>query len=422
MTPADSNESIAPTPDTGTETASEAGLRGALRFVVLFLISTAVLLAGSRYAVGTALMNGYLYQVANHTSAMLRLAAYSSSVEEAASRRPNAAGIRNILTAWAEGEPAPESMLMHTDPSAPPLTPSESWRYRVGRLTKDLHAERDAITSLDALELSGGSAANERLALLEMNLASLEQSAMREGAHGAIRVAYQDFNKDIAAIRKTIEQGPGAEANSFTAGIAALEVDIANIRERQLAFLNTKRTQLASRLQNDTGPLVSVVLWAGKRKQLDDARTEMAKAEAASGEADPELRSLIEKLQAERADADVESLAKMDKNFEFRFSVVPDCGALPSMAIFVSAMLAFPTRWWKRLVGIAAGLPLLYAINVVRLVCLGLIGAYDETQEIFDFAHHYVWQGIYIVFVVAIWMVWVEVLVKPGRRIRSASA
>ena len=85
-------------------------------------------------------------------------------------------------------------------------------------------------------------------------------------------------------------------------------------------------------------------------------------------------------------------------------------------------MLAFPTRWWKRFVGIAAGVPLLYAINVVRLVCLGLIGAYDETQEIFDFAHHYVWQGIYIIFVVAIWMVWVEVLVKPGRRIRSASA
>ena len=65
---------------------------------------------------------------------------------------------------------------------------------------------------------------------------------------------------------------------------------------------------------------------------------------------------------------------------------------------------------------------MLYGINITRLVCLGLIGAYDEGQDVFEFAHHYVWQGIYIIFVVAIWMVWVEVLVKPGRPVRRASA
>jgi len=367
-------------------------------------------------------MNGYLYHVANHTSIVLRLFAYSSILEEAASRRSNAAGIRNTLEAWAAGEPAPESMTMITDASAPPLTPSESWRYRVGRLKKELNAEREAIAILDAMTLSENGSMDNRMALLEQNVETLEQSSMREGPHGQIRVAYATFAKDIAAIRLALRNGPGAETNSFVAGLTNLETDAAQVRDQQLAFLTTRRVQTESRLQNDTGPLVSLVLTAGKRRQLDDARAELASAEAASGEADPKLRALIDDLQAERADADAETLPKIDRNLEFRFSVVPDCGALPSMAIFVSAMLAFPTRWWKRLAGIAAGLPLLYVVNVVRLVCLGMIGAYDNGGEMFDFAHHYVWQGIYIVFVVAIWMGWVEFLVKPGQRVQRAPA
>ncbi len=404
------------------EAAPNAGMQGALRFVVVFLISTAVLLSASRYAVGTPLMNEYLYRVANHTSLVLRLFAYSSSLEEAAMRRTNAAGIRNTLSAWAEGQPAPESITLETDATAPPLTPLESWRYRVGRLQRDLTLEREAIAMLEASTLPEDGASEKRLAALKMNLASLEKSAVREGPHGEIRVAYAEFSNDLLEIQHTLENGLAAETNSFTAGLAELEGDFGRMRDRQLAFLTTRRKQLEGRLQRDTGPLVSVILKAGKRRQLDDARAQLAASESESGEANPGLRAKIEAMQAERASAQPEALAKMDRDYSFRFSVVPDCGALPSMAIFVSAMLAFPTRWWKRLVGIAVGVPLLYGINVVRLVCLGVIGAYDDGGDVFDFAHHFVWQGIYIVFVVAIWMIWVEVLVKPGRRVQPASA
>lgn len=405
-----------------TQDGTNAGLHGALRFVVVFLVSTAILLTASRYAVGSTGMNAYLYHVANHTSTVLRLVAYSSALEEAASKRANAAGIRNTLTAWAEGEHAPESMMMVTDPSAPPLTPYESWQFRVGRLKQELKSEQEAIAQLEAMTLPGGGAVEARLAKLESDLATLEQSSMRDGPNGSIRVAYSDLVQDISTIRQTLEQGPGTERNSFTAGLTDLEVDVTRVRDWQLAFLTGRQRQLEKRLQSDTGPLVSLTFRAGKRRQLEDARAELATEEAASGEPNAKLRAQIEALQAERADADAKALAKMDKDETFRFSVVPDCGALPSMAIFVSAMLAFPTRWWKRLAGIAAGVPLLYVINVLRLVCLGVVGAYYDGGPEFDFAHHYVWQGIYIVFVVAIWMVWVEVLVKPGRRVQRAPA
>ncbi|MCL4219007.1 MAG: exosortase H, partial [Candidatus Hydrogenedentes bacterium] len=67
----------------------------------------------------------------------------------------------------------------------------------------------------------------------------------------------------------------------------------------------------------------------------------------------------------------------------------------------------------KRLLGIMLGVPALYIINILRLTCLALLGAWDDGGEWFDFAHHYVWQGIYLVFVVGIWLLWVEF---SGRR------
>lgn len=100
------------------------------------------------------------------------------------------------------------------------------------------------------------------------------------------------------------------------------------------------------------------------------------------------------------------------RNIAFGFTVIPDCGAIPSTAIFCAAILAFPTRWWKRLIGILIGVPILYAVNIFRLACLGIIGAFTNGGEWFHFAHKFVWQGLYIVFVVAIWMVWVEFLVR----------
>ena len=58
------------------------------------------------------------------------------------------------------------------------------------------------------------------------------------------------------------------------------------------------------------------------------------------------------------------------------------------------------------------GLPILYAVNAFRLAFLAVVGAWDNAGDMFQFSHHYLWQGIYIVFVVAVWMSWVEFLVK----------
>jgi exosortase/archaeosortase family protein len=101
-----------------------------------------------------------------------------------------------------------------------------------------------------------------------------------------------------------------------------------------------------------------------------------------------------------------------DKTRSFSFIVVSECGAIEVMAIFLAAVLAFPAPWWKRLVGLLAGLPLMYCVNIFRLSVLGVIGALDQDGKWFKFAHEYVWQAVYIVFVVAVWLAWVEYVVR----------
>ena len=101
----------------------------------------------------------------------------------------------------------------------------------------------------------------------------------------------------------------------------------------------------------------------------------------------------------------------------FTFFVVPSCGAIEVMAIFIAAVVAFPTRWRYRFAGLALGVPILYGVNIARLSTLAWIGAYDFTPERkwFNFSHEYVWQGIFIIFVVAVWLAWIELFVPRKR-------
>ncbi len=96
----------------------------------------------------------------------------------------------------------------------------------------------------------------------------------------------------------------------------------------------------------------------------------------------------------------------------FRFVLIHECGAIEAIVIFVAAVLAFPTRKLRRLWGVLLGAPILYFVNVFRLSTLSFIGAHTGGDERFDFAHEYVWQCIYIVFVVIVWLLWVDLFVR----------
>ncbi|GMU92764.1 MAG: hypothetical protein AMXMBFR4_18220 [Candidatus Hydrogenedentota bacterium] len=343
----------------------------ALRFVIVFLLVTAALLSLSRYAVNTAPMNWYLFQVARQTSWVLRWAGESSWLENT-ERPPAAAGlVRASIDAWRAGRAIDTASIDPND--ARPLSAYEIYVYRALKLEREHQTEKAAFGLTEKLPHLEFDSIGQRIAHLRQSLDRVRRSTRRETGSGPFEVAAPGVEDRLARCEKrlaALEQDFGADNAAGLAALDQVEAEIEEARMAQRLFLDRRVTQYTTQIQDRLGPLVMFV----------------ARSHATSPDL-PERR--------------------------FSFNLVPDCGALPSMSIFLAAMVAFPTTIRKRLIGLAIGLPILYAINVMRLACLALIGAWFDNAEVFEFAHVYVWQTIYIVVVVLVWMLWVELLVRP---------
>ena len=169
-----------------------------------------------------------------------------------------------------------------------------------------------------------------------------------------------------------------------------------------------------------SGPNVSFVFKRGLSSEIEDLQVQQddiadnPKLDSAEkGRQKATAQAKMDQLRKEQqAIRSGERPAAEDKTRSFSFIVISECGAIEVMAIFLAAVLAFPALWWKRIMGLAVGLPLMYGVNVFRLSVLGVIGALDQDGKWFKFAHEYVWQAVYIVFVVAVWLAWVEYVVR----------
>jgi len=162
------------------------------------------------------------------------------------------------------------------------------------------------------------------------------------------------------------------------------------------------------------GPRVVFVWHEGLAARERTAALELEQARASGHTVDTlEAARTLEALRMERLQAPPgEAGRRADQGRSFTFIVVPECGAIEVMAIFFAAVAAFPTAWRKRLLGLGLGLPVLYGVNVFRLACLAMLGAWTGSGKWFDFAHEYVWQAVYVVFVVGLWLSWVEYVVR----------
>jgi archaeosortase B (VPXXXP-CTERM-specific) len=94
------------------------------------------------------------------------------------------------------------------------------------------------------------------------------------------------------------------------------------------------------------------------------------------------------------------------------FEIIYQCSGLFLMAIYAAAVLAYPARVREKGLGLLFGLPLLFLANVVRLALLGIVGRFFP--QYFDLSHEYLWQGIFIVFVLLLWTLWRDHLVAAS--------
>jgi exosortase/archaeosortase family protein len=366
----DSAETPAPAP-VGSEPVSPEGAsrdehqkkalrRKTVKFVVVFMVSVFVLLFGYELARWSKPNDWYLLQVARSTTFLLKRVGYSCELGNAARFRGREAMVRASFEAWRRGEEAPEPQSIGSlKPGTSPVPSGNG-----------IHAE-PPLTAWEAWEYQA-----------------------------------ETYRRSMAQAKQELE---------------TIQSDTALAEPERTQRIQAAEMKLTQMKQRDIGPLVAFVFKASPQRRLADAKARLAEVEN-DGSLPPDMRQTrigaasaeVAQLEAEakQADASAQGDQNVQRDIGFSFVVIPDCGAVQSMAIFMSAILAFPARWWKRLVGILVGLPILYWVNAFRLAFLAVIGALDHGGKWFKFTHEYIWQGIYIVFVVALWMAWVEFLVR----------
>ncbi len=94
----------------------------------------------------------------------------------------------------------------------------------------------------------------------------------------------------------------------------------------------------------------------------------------------------------------------------FAVRIIGECTGLFEIAIYAACVLAFPTSWRKKSLGLLLGIPVIYAFNVLRILCLLIVGRYAISS--FDFFHLYFWQGTLILMITSVWMLWIYLVVR----------
>ncbi len=99
----------------------------------------------------------------------------------------------------------------------------------------------------------------------------------------------------------------------------------------------------------------------------------------------------------------------------FSVNIYHGCNGVLATSIYLSAVLAFPSRWREKAIGFAVGIPAIQLINMLRILSLYYIGIY--WPDFFQLAHGYVWQSIVILLSMVVWIFWAERFVKlPDRQ------
>jgi exosortase H (IPTLxxWG-CTERM-specific) len=90
----------------------------------------------------------------------------------------------------------------------------------------------------------------------------------------------------------------------------------------------------------------------------------------------------------------------------FAVAIEAGCNGVEATLVLTAAMLAFPATWRHRLAGIVVGIAAVQLLNVVRVVSLFYLGQWN--QQVFEWAHLYVWQALIMLDVLIVWVIWVR--------------
>jgi exosortase/archaeosortase family protein len=82
------------------------------------------------------------------------------------------------------------------------------------------------------------------------------------------------------------------------------------------------------------------------------------------------------------------------------------CEGSEPLAVFFAGIMAFPSAFKSKIIGLSYGLPALYLLNIIRIILLYIIG--NNAPMIFDITHTTIFPVIFIVIALSLWMLWIK--------------
>lgn len=99
--------------------------------------------------------------------------------------------------------------------------------------------------------------------------------------------------------------------------------------------------------------------------------------------------------------------------------VTLECSGADVMALCAGVILAFPAPWRRRLIGVATVLPVLFALNVIRIGTLSMAAG---SPARFEFLHLYAWPTVLVAVSAAMVFAWMRPSGRPMPSVARAAA
>ncbi len=96
----------------------------------------------------------------------------------------------------------------------------------------------------------------------------------------------------------------------------------------------------------------------------------------------------------------------------FALEIIDECTGVFSMLVYVSAIIAYPSKREMKILGIIFGIGIIYFFNILRLIVLAITGI--KLPSAFEFVHSYLWQGTFLAIVVFIFYGWILMVERYG--------
>ena len=92
--------------------------------------------------------------------------------------------------------------------------------------------------------------------------------------------------------------------------------------------------------------------------------------------------------------------------FSISLDIKFGCNGLEAVMIYSVAVIAFPSPWKKKLIGIAAGFVVIQIVNILRIVGLAYSGIH--ATNLFEYIHTYIAQGMMIAISLGVFFIYLN--------------